>query len=281
MQPLVSVGITAHDDLGIEHTLECIADQTYRNLEIIVSVNPSPDEDTNLRIREIVDRFCDSDTRIRRFYMNRDIGIIENFWFVFQQATGKYFMLAADDDHWERWFIGDLVNAMEPDENISLGITACRRIGPGGKDIMRFPEFRYNYSFFTTFKNMLTALYDDRFGFFYMGLYRKNLLEKVWDRAEDVHGKDIVIVAELLMSTRLCYVDELLFEKQMYGISSTDFDRDPLCTLKFYWYFVRRLTFSRNIPIHRKLVLPLIFGTSFVWMVTAYAMRFGMFIKSL
>ena len=62
--PLVSVGIpTFNRPDGLRRTLECITNQTYKNLEIIVSDNCSPGPETEAVVRE----FMAKDRRIQYY----------------------------------------------------------------------------------------------------------------------------------------------------------------------------------------------------------------------
>lgn len=96
-RPLVSVGIPTYNrPEGLKKTLGSISGQTYRNLEIIVSDNCSP----NPNVDKIIHEFIRHDQRIRYIRQDRNIGALDNFIFVRRLAKGAYFMWAADDD----WF---------------------------------------------------------------------------------------------------------------------------------------------------------------------------------
>jgi glycosyltransferase involved in cell wall biosynthesis len=70
-QPLVSVGIPTYNrPAGLHRTLECITQQTYPNLEIIVSDNCSPD----VEIGKVVQSFIEVDHRIKYFRQPKNIG---------------------------------------------------------------------------------------------------------------------------------------------------------------------------------------------------------------
>jgi glycosyltransferase involved in cell wall biosynthesis len=102
VEPLVSVGIpTFNRPQGLRRTLECITQQTYKNLEIIVSDNCSSGSETNA----VIQGFMKNDKRIQYFHQESNKGITFNFQFVLQKATGDYFMWAADDDEWKETFI--------------------------------------------------------------------------------------------------------------------------------------------------------------------------------
>ena len=104
--PLVSVGILTYNrPKGLRKTLECITGQTYKNLEIIVSNNCSPESETDDVVRE----FMDIDPRIQYYRQAENKGQTLNFKFVFERSNGEYFMWAADDDEWEPLFVDTLL----------------------------------------------------------------------------------------------------------------------------------------------------------------------------
>jgi glycosyltransferase involved in cell wall biosynthesis len=110
-KPLVSVGIpTFNRPVGLRRTLELISNQTYSNLEILVSDNASTDSETEGVARE----FCARDKRIKYFRQLTNIGPIANFRFVLAQASGDCFMWAADDDEWDARFIETCLAASGP-----------------------------------------------------------------------------------------------------------------------------------------------------------------------
>lgn len=101
-KPLVSVGIPAYNrPEGLRRTLESITRQTYKNLEIIVSDNCSPDPN----VEHIARDFQKLDNRIQYFRQTENTGAMSNFRFVLGKARGEYFMWAADDDFISEDFI--------------------------------------------------------------------------------------------------------------------------------------------------------------------------------
>ena len=66
--------------------MHSILNQSYTNLEIIISNNNSTDE-TNLFLKKI----SKTDKRIKIYNQTMEIFINQNFTFVLSKATGKYF----------------------------------------------------------------------------------------------------------------------------------------------------------------------------------------------
>jgi glycosyltransferase domain-containing protein len=125
IQPLVSVGIPTYDRPdGLRRTLECITSQTYKNLEIIVSNNASPGDETD----QVVKAISRYDDRIKYFRQPVNIGANLNFKFVLDHAKGKYFMWFADDDFCDGAFISELVACLDLNSDIALAMCDVQMI---------------------------------------------------------------------------------------------------------------------------------------------------------
>lgn len=84
--PLVSIGIPTYNRANsyLKQALRSAVNQTYKNLEIIVSDNCSSD-DTESVVKEF------RDPRIRYFRQNKNLGAVPNCNFCLEQSQGKYF----------------------------------------------------------------------------------------------------------------------------------------------------------------------------------------------
>jgi len=109
-KPLVSIGIPAYNrPEGLKRTLKSITGQTYKNLEIIVSDNCSPDPN----VERIARDFEKLDNRIQYFRQMENTGAANNFRFVLGKARGEYFMWVADDDFVSEDFIWQAIQFFE------------------------------------------------------------------------------------------------------------------------------------------------------------------------
>ena len=91
---LVSVGIPVRNGGDILRlALRSVMNQTYKNLQIVISNNASDDQTEAICLEVVA-----SDSRIEYFKQDKVIPAIDNFRFVFEQSRGQYFMWAAHDD---------------------------------------------------------------------------------------------------------------------------------------------------------------------------------------
>jgi glycosyltransferase involved in cell wall biosynthesis len=171
-RPLISVGIpTFNRPKMLRRTLECIIGQTYTNLEIIVSDNCSSGSETEAVVRE----FILIDKRIQYFRQAENIGG-KNTKFLIEKATSEYFMLAADDDEWDKNFIEYHIKALLENKDCIVAFCPYHYIDENG--IIRGNAFTYNYSSRFTFIRLCKFLwyYDDAFLY---GLYKRKYLTQV------------------------------------------------------------------------------------------------------
>jgi len=94
LAPIVSIGMPVYNgDKTLKSALDSLLKQSFTNFEIIISDNASTDG-----TKEICLSYAKNDMRIRYIRQEKNIGAINNFKFVLEQAVGKYFMWAAADD---------------------------------------------------------------------------------------------------------------------------------------------------------------------------------------
>lgn len=101
-----------NSETTIYKAIETIVNQTYKNIEIIISDNNS----TDLTIGICKD-FADMDNRIKLVQQELNIGPTRNFQYVLDESKGKYFMWAAGDDFRSLDFIEVNVGVLERDLN--------------------------------------------------------------------------------------------------------------------------------------------------------------------
>lgn len=270
MNPLVSIGLPTYNrPQGLKNALDSLTNQQYRDIEIIVSVNPSPNEGINKEIHDILEQFCEKDSRIRRYYQTTNIGGTANFKFVFNIAVGKYFMYACDDDGWEKEFISDLIVPLEADENVSVAVPGIRRVTEDGRewDVIRLRGIDEH-----PFRYLASAIKSDYLPYVQVGLWRRSDMKRYDHYSAQLFGADIIIASEMLMSSKAVYVDNLLFTKGLDHNKIVDMiHTDPFGHIRVWSWLVWTLSTSQYIPIQRKLWIPAIAATNLVWVVRNYA----------
>jgi glycosyltransferase involved in cell wall biosynthesis len=129
--PLVSIGMpTFNGATYIARAIDSLLAQDYPNIELIVSDNGSTDG-TEAIGRDYAKRF----EKIRYIRQATNLGACPNFNFVLGEATGEYFMWAADHDLHEPTFVSRCVAALEAGPDAVLAYPQTLLIDEDGKVI--------------------------------------------------------------------------------------------------------------------------------------------------
>ncbi|MGI8501904.1 MAG: glycosyltransferase family 2 protein [Hassallia sp.] len=124
---LVSVIIPTYNrPKYLKQAIESAVKQTYKNIEIIVSDDCSPESP-----QKIVDSFNDPRIRLQRNAKN--LGISRNVIAAYKQARGKYVASLNDDDMWNEDFLEKLVPQLEANPNLVLAFSDHYIINPDSK----------------------------------------------------------------------------------------------------------------------------------------------------
>lgn len=125
--PLVSIGIPTYNraDSYLGYALRSAVNQTYKNIEIIVSDNCSPDN-----TESVVKAF--DDPRIRYYRQTENIGPVKNRHFCLEQSRGDYFVMLLDDDLIDSDFISICMDAARSHAEVGVILTGMREIDSRG-----------------------------------------------------------------------------------------------------------------------------------------------------
>ncbi|VXD21542.1 Glycosyl transferase, family 2 (fragment) [Planktothrix serta PCC 8927] len=114
--PLVSILIPTYNGEGfLSKAIQSALDQTYPNLEIIISDDGSTDETV-----KIAKAFQENSLIPYRIITHSKYGLVKNLNFCIQQAQGKYLKFIFQDDWLEPKCIEEMVNLAEQDPEIGL-----------------------------------------------------------------------------------------------------------------------------------------------------------------
>lgn len=157
INPLVTIGIPTYNraDGYLKEAIESVINQTYSNLEIIVSDNCSSD-DTGLVVKSFKDQ------RIHYYRHNENIGANNNFNFCLEKAKGAYFLLLHDDDLIDIDFVETCMNVVKDRTDIGIVRTGSRVINTEGNVLNETPNTAGGLStedFFRVWFAWKTALY--------------------------------------------------------------------------------------------------------------------------
>jgi glycosyltransferase involved in cell wall biosynthesis len=128
--PLVTIGIPTYNraDGLLKEALDSALNQTYKNIEIIVSDNCSIDH-----TEELVQSYHDS--RIKYYKQPINIGPFRNMNFCLEKAQGVYFLMLYDDDLIDNNFIETCLRYANHKDDNGIIIAGAREINNQGEII--------------------------------------------------------------------------------------------------------------------------------------------------
>jgi len=118
---LVSVLVATYNQKS--YILEClnsIKNQTYKNLEIIIS-----DDCSNDGACKIIKEFVKKNSNIKFFKQKRNLGINKNFNFLFSKSKGEYIIFFGGDDIMHKQKIEIQLKALVKNPNASFCYSNC------------------------------------------------------------------------------------------------------------------------------------------------------------
>ena len=138
LTPLVSIGIPAYNrPIGLSRLIRQVQNQTYANIEIIISDNCSD----NIEVKEAALSAAKLDSRINYIRQASNIGMFENYRFVLKESKGDFFMWASDDDEFYPEFIEKCLKILIKDKDIVLCSPICK-VFHNDKEVMKYkPDF--------------------------------------------------------------------------------------------------------------------------------------------
>lgn len=105
-EPLISIAMATYNgERFVSKQIESLLNQSYSNLEIIISDDNSTDS-----TYEICEKYAEKDTRIKLVKNKRSKGFISNFQNALSFCSGIYIVLADQDDLWYKEKVIELFN---------------------------------------------------------------------------------------------------------------------------------------------------------------------------
>ena len=212
-EPLVTIGLPTYNrPLGLQKCLESILQQTYSNLEIIISDNCSTDE----AVDQVIKQHALKDARIKHFRQNENLGLEENFNFVFARATADYFTWVSDDDYFEVNYIAECIHFLQSNP----GFVLCSGIAKyySGNDFL-FNEKMFKVDQRTPFARLFNYFSKaGKNGNFY-GVFCNHLLR---GKPIGIHiGCDWSFMAKMAILGKLSFVTTTCYHRSVEGNSGT------------------------------------------------------------
>jgi len=265
--PLVTVGIpTFNRPDGLRRTLDCICNQAYTNLEIIVSDNCSTDP----AVKASLDSYA-LDSRVRIVIQKENIGAFNNFKFLLREATGQYFMWAADDDEWSPEFIEKGLATINGHSGFFSGMNIHYRKSRG---MIACPSKPLGEGTYTQSLNFIQNFNSSMF-------YSIHRLEDIiWFAEENVMPFDwsdsYVVLTNILNRSGYAYLhDESLYtlgvDDDEYVFKPTNPKNGRMFEYRpFFVYCLRQIIRSKQVTLRQKISLSVSLSISLIKLFEVY-----------
>ena len=224
--PRVSIGVPVYNDAAYLHgALDALLNQSYTDIEIIISDNGSTDE-----TRAICEEYAQRDTRVRYFCESQNRGASWNFNRVFELARGELFKWAAADDLCAPTFIERCVEVMDHEASVICCHARTMHIDSMGRpldhlpdptmDTLRFSGRKLDASSHRVSRRFLAVLLGSGWSARSAGVFRVNALQST-DLIQPYYGWEKVLMAELSLMGRFHDLPDILFFQRIHKKSSS------------------------------------------------------------
>lgn len=230
IQPLVSICIPTYNGATfLDEALDSVLQQTYKNIEVIISDNLSTDN-----TQEIIENYKKKLECHVRVVNNEKIGIGSNWNSCVRHSSGEYIKFLFQDDLLLPSCVEDMVKVIENDP--SLGMVVCQKILIGNVD----PEMILkNKEFFSAYKEYSKKEFlDDRnlyvhprnkFGEPPCTLIRKSVFEEIGLFNENLRqGLDYEFWYRILKSYEIKLIDKPLVKFRIHNNQTTNNNKNKI-----------------------------------------------------
>ena len=180
----------------LEQCIESIINQDYKNLEIILVDDGSPD-----RCANIIDEYAKKDNRIKAFHKENG-GLSDARNYGLDRATGEYICFVDSDDFVEKDFISSMYNNIK---KYNVDIAACNSYDYYNKNKIKVS----NYMNVEKLYNKDEAnKYLYIIGYYNVGVWNKMYIRRLWNKLRFPVGKkseDIYVMYEIINNSNGLY----------------------------------------------------------------------------
>lgn len=210
MQPVVSVIVPIYKvEPYLDRCVRSIIDQTYKNLEIILVDDGSPDN-----CPKMCDDYAKEDSRVVVIHKPNG-GLSEARNAGLNIAKGDYVTFVDSDDWLNSLFVENLLDVLET-EKILIGITNFQRIESEKQETQPFSEKKGKsaYSIFSSveaIKKFWNPEQGTTFGVVWGKIYKKELFKELRFPKGKIHEDEYITYKALYFARQIAFIDKPLY----------------------------------------------------------------------
>lgn len=110
--------------------IESILNQTYKNFNLIISDDCSPNEEVRIVLRE----YANKDNRVKLYFQEKNLGCTKSFEFLLKKSTSEYIAFSDHDDIWYENKIEECLKVLK-EQNVDLVYCDANQIDEKGNII--------------------------------------------------------------------------------------------------------------------------------------------------
>ena len=139
MEEVVDILVTTYNtnEKYLRKQIESILRQTYKNINIYISDDNSP----NKNISQILQEYAEKDKRIKLYIQPKNLGYNKNFEFLLKESKANYIMFSDHDDVWHKDKVEKSLNALKQ-KDVDMVYCNCRQIDEDGQ-VIQEDYFKY------------------------------------------------------------------------------------------------------------------------------------------
>lgn len=210
--PRVSIGVPVYNGAALlAEALDCLARQTMRDFEVILSDNGSTDATP-----EICADFARRDSRFRHIRHETTSGALDNFLFARDQARAPYFLWRAYDDLSDETYLEVLADLLDAHPGAVLAAPCVRRIASAGISARAFPYPEQPSD--TRLQRLHKHMFRNSACWFY-GMWRREACEEIFEdvlaRFPDPWGNDHLAIFACALRDAIVGTNDTAFHQRI------------------------------------------------------------------
>lgn len=128
----------------IKEAIDSLLEQSFKDFTLFISDDASTDG-----TQEICKEYTKKDSRVIYFRQPKNLGMFPSFRFIIDKANSEFFMMAAQDDVWNKDFLQICVDNLEKNKNLGFAMTNMIEIDSRGQkvrelDLQKFSSTKPN-----------------------------------------------------------------------------------------------------------------------------------------
>jgi len=246
--PLISVGMPVYNsEKYLREAFDCICNQSFRDIEIIVSDNGSTDS-----TQTIIQEYMERDDRIVFYQQPENLGPIPNFRFLLEKARCDYFLWRSYDDLSDKNYLEVLYDLLENSSQNDLAVGRVIRQRMDGS-IAGTIDFPWDGTTVPIDRRLL--LRKTHPGWMY-GLFRRSKLipaiDGVLEKYPHIWAWDHLVLAPFAIGGSITGSNKTSFSQRETGISQSTLkpmtSKDQIRLISDFMRYVRSVIDKTELP---------------------------------